>query len=152
MAFCSSWFYFSCLALVDRTACPQWQTFSSKFTPPKPPQTVLSTGNQVLRCPRLWGQFSLKPPQLLCCCHDIAPWPALIIRKVIWVYSCKWIKVHHVGASWQQAAGMAIEAGSWEFIVLTVSKSRENKLEQGQCFKLSMLASHDKLSPTSHTS
>jgi hypothetical protein len=34
---------------------PPVTNFLSKITPPKPLQTVLSTGSQMLRCLRLWG-------------------------------------------------------------------------------------------------
>lgn len=41
-------------------ACPQWHTSFSKAARPKPPQIAPSTGNKILKCPRLWGTFLIQ--------------------------------------------------------------------------------------------
>ena len=43
---------------------PTPNDISSKATPPPPPQTVPSTGDQAFKCKSHWGPFAVRPLQM----------------------------------------------------------------------------------------
>lgn len=58
---------------------PQWHSSFNKATAPKPSQTMLITGEQVLRCARLWKiifliESSTVTPPCLCVTHFSSCW------------------------------------------------------------------------------
>lgn len=69
----------TCLLLSDHT--PQW-TRSYKATPPKSPQTVPPTGDQIFKCLRLWRSFLIQTTTRSVLITGGQTWPILCYLRV----------------------------------------------------------------------